>query len=768
MDFQYSLLIFLFLALDAAAFLPSPSQPFLVSSHHQNHHQNHHHHHQEGRYWRRQSPLSAAAENDEDENENDETANVNPGREKSRMEDFIAEYLEKDGGDVVGKDGPPKVETSESSSSSSTSTLTSANIHESTHLVAIPMEFCHELLIELESVQRAILYHCPILVDACILPAMTRMPLLYVQAKDRNSARVTSILADTVKELVQKHLFQTPEQQQQQQQYEEEGDAEDILYYTADDLNDEGIKPVTVTFKTLEIDGANNNVLNTVGIARDRGTKQLGAFIQDLQSSLQAKGYQTVVPPDPNEDATTAGFRPRIPFMQLPKEFDDNLSKFKSGEKEISDEDFEFLSSENGGNGISPIFWCQWWDDVFGTNVRLREVGIYPRTPPELSHDLFCLPHETIPLPDGSAVMHSAEETFQKYQDERMEEERERQYQERAGKKASVDPNERPDMLMTKTRDRLEKLYVNSAGSQSVDEFVEAELEKDADLAREQVVLEETKVEEKVLQDEVIDEEAILENAANQAKQSTEASPDDFIDDWMKDRMRKVVDSRESAKAKIQQKKDMPPIEENPVFHKYKDGTLVPKNQRPKKKVERKMDPYPSRDHFTGIWRVVTSPTGFPAEESGDDKSENLVLRVDGTTAGGPILDMESRQKAAGGTWKMLVDEDGNVRLRIRLVLPPKKERILVMDGEVNRMNVGTDIPMASKSFGVPDLEAKLKKADEDMQDLMHCGGEVFLEDATTKTNREDIGTFSLMKLQSPKDPSEYSITTPRPTRIQD
>ena len=728
MRFHYSLLVSLLLGLDAAAFLPSPSQPFLVSSHH------------DDRYCR-QSPLSAAAENDEDEN--DETTNVNSGVEKSRMEDFIAQYLEKDGG---VKDGPPKVET--------TSTFTSADIDESTHLVAIPMEFCHGLLIELESVQRALLYHCPILVDACIVPAMTRMPLLYVQAKDRNSARVTSILADTVTELVQKHLFQTPEQ-----------DEEDEVLYSEDDLNADGIKPVTMTFKTLEIDGANNSVLNTVGLAEDGGTKQLVAFLQELQSILHAKGYQTALPPDPHGDAT-AGFRPRIPFMKLPKEFDDNLSKFKSEETEISDEDFEFLDSENGGNGISPIFWCQWWDDVFGTNVRLREVAIYPRTPPELSEDLFCLPHETIPLPDGSGFMHSAEEKSQKYQDERMEEERERQYQEKAGNKASlVDPNELPDSLMTKTRDRLERLYVNSAGSQSVDEFVEAELEKDDELAREQAISEETKVEKEV---EEIDEEVVLEDAAKQAKQSTEASPDDFIDDWMKDRMRKVVESRESAKAKIQQKKDMPPIEENPVFQKYKDGSLVRKDQRPKKVIERKMDPYPSRDHFTGIWRVVTSPTGFPAEESGDDKSENLVLRVDGRTAGGPILDMESRQKAAGGTWKMLVDEDGTVRLRIRLVLPPKKERIMVMEGEVNRMNVGTDLPMASKSFGVPELEAKLKNSNEEMQDLMHCGGEVFLEDATTKSNRERIGTFSLMKLQSLKDPSEYVITTPRPILNQD
>ena len=49
-----------------------------------------------------------------------------------------------------------------------------------THLVAIPLETNHDLLLELESIQRAVLYNCPLLINAVITPELTRMPMLYV------------------------------------------------------------------------------------------------------------------------------------------------------------------------------------------------------------------------------------------------------------------------------------------------------------------------------------------------------------------------------------------------------------------------------------------------------------------------------------------------------------------------------------------------------------------------------------------------------------
>ena len=110
------------------------------------------------------------------------------------------------------------------------------------------------------------------------------------------------------------------------------------------------------------------------------------------------------------------------------------------------------------------------------------------------------------------------------------------------------------------------------------------------------------------------------------------------------------------------------------------------------------------------------------------EKSENLILRIDGTTAGGPILDPETNQKAAGGTWKMIDDGNGNVNLRIRLVIPPKKERVIEMMGTVDRLGADLgSIPMASKAFGIPHLEALAAKStkSDGTDEVMHCSGEV-------------------------------------------
>jgi hypothetical protein len=118
---------------------------------------------------------------------------------------------------------------------------------------------------------------------------------------------------------------------------------------------------------------------------------------------------------------------------------------------------------------------------------------------------------------------------------------------------------------------------------------------------------------------------------------------------------------------------------------------------------------------------------GNTSTESG---SENLLLRVDGTTAAGPILNPETNQKAAGGTWKMLPQENGEVLLRIRLVIPPEKKRILVMEGRVDR---GSELGMklASRTFGIPKVEEKAKEASEGQGDKMVCTGEVsFLSNA--------------------------------------
>ena len=672
-----------------------------------------------------------ATESD-DEVSNDDNLAVGP--EKSRMKDYIAQYL-----------GKTKNQENDETTTMEEQEFNSLNLDTSTHLVAIPMDACHELLIELESVQRAILYHCPILLDACIPGSMTKLPLLYVRADNQNSARVTSFLADAVTSLAKKHLFSS------------ETDEEESI--SPEEFNEDGFRPFTITFQSLEIDGDNNNVLNTVGLPTHEGTKKLQAFVTELETVIHAMGWKTAYPLDPlSKDGI---FRPRIPFMELPKAFDDNLNRFKAKETIISEEDSKFLTSEQGGNGISPIFFCQWWDDTFARNCRLREVGIYPKTPQQsddLTLSMFYLPYETIPLPDGTLKMQKSEQKFEKYQDERILEEQKELERQRSGNDDSnlepeVNQNVDPDILMTKTRERLENLYMSSV---EVGESTDVERDLDFNTFADQVENEPNEESNEMKEDNL-----------NVDWETPTASPDDYMDDWMESRIRKVIESRESIQSRKPEKKDKPPIEDNPVFKAYKEGTLVPK-QEVKESKGKRLGPYPGRDHFVGIWKFGTTPTGFSIEEGNDESCENIILRVDGTTAGGPILDTETKQKAAGGTWKYIEDEN-DIRLRIRLVIPPKKERILVMEGIVNRISMNLDIPMTSKAFGIPKLEAMAKEGNKSKEkDTMHCAGDVFIEDAVTKQNRENIGTFSLMKLQGPLDTGKYTITIPKPIRNQD
>ena len=51
---------------------------------------------------------------------------------------------------------------------------------DATHLIAIPLEDNKEFMLELESVQRAVLYNCPLLVRSVITPSSTKLPLLLV------------------------------------------------------------------------------------------------------------------------------------------------------------------------------------------------------------------------------------------------------------------------------------------------------------------------------------------------------------------------------------------------------------------------------------------------------------------------------------------------------------------------------------------------------------------------------------------------------------
>ena len=98
------------------------------------------------------------------------------------------------------------------------------------------------------------------------------------------------------------------------------------------------------------------------------------------------------------------------------------------------------------------------------------------------------------------------------------------------------------------------------------------------------------------------------------------------------------------------------------------------------------LPPYPSNQHFVGLWQFYSktypsSPVETTLVPSAED---NIILRVDGSVAGGPSLDSQYNQKAAGGEWKMfrarwIGDDDRGpkeqTRLRIAMLIPPSKKK---------------------------------------------------------------------------------------------
>lgn len=131
-----------------------------------------------------------------------------------------------------------------------------------THLIAIPMEECRDICVALESVQRAITHFCPSLLDACISPTMTRLPLLYVDASSSQKQYPNETLYNIVQDAV---------------------------------ANTKGNSvPFMMKFKGLEIDGRKNEILYCVGKSDDEGatTKRLQSIVSTLRTKIEVSTFR--------------------------------------------------------------------------------------------------------------------------------------------------------------------------------------------------------------------------------------------------------------------------------------------------------------------------------------------------------------------------------------------------------------------------------------------------------------------------------------------
>lgn len=110
-------------------------------------------------------------------------------------------------------------------------------------------------------------------------------------------------------------------------------------------------------------------------------------------------------------------------------------------------------------------------------------------------------------------------------------------------------------------------------------------------------------------------------------------------------------------------------------------------------------------------------------------------------------------------------------RLRIKLLIPPEKTQMLVMEGEVTRIGFGGRAPTSSSAFsgtgGMLDgmSTAKLLKDGETNnsvsgEEVLYCGGEAWIANIDGSGRRRKLGPFSLTK-QRVVDRSKLIYTVP-------
>ena len=254
--------------------------------------------------------------------------------------------------------------------------------------------------------------------------------------------------------------------------------------------------------------------------------------------------------------------------------------------------------------------------------------------------------------------------------------------------------------------------------------------------------------------------------------------------------------------SKLPVKKNKLKPEDNPILKNWKERVTMAADAK-ESSPGKTLPPYPSDEHFAGIWHLSQSPGGSFMDEQqmiealkGDKNSvENLILRIDGRTAGGPILDVENQHRASGGTWKFFqaewcglsdddVEDDSaeasvQTRLRIRLVIPPSKNKVLVMEGEVKRGGVSSLEAISkanakelfsSSSFGLNKVGETSNFDSTPKEEDMHLyvSGEAWVEEINGRDRqRKKLGRFSLIKRKD-RNPDQYQYNIPAPMRYQD
>ena len=703
-----------------------------------------------------------------------------------------------------------------------------------THQIAIPLGDAAELHSVLHAIQTSLVRDCPRLIRACVMPALLRLPLLYVDGNSlgmnlgRSDQNVETILESVVHRSIMEVV------------YGQEAEIKDAFSSSTTPSSDVSlVEPILLPFSGLELQGDDNSVLYAVGRnINDKNSKKkrsrndgededdgvmivddwsddssskicgwetLEALVNRIQSILESEyDCKTQWPNDEAQgeeldydDPLVAAikrkqkkWRPRVPFVRLPTDFYQELEKSLAEKvnRGLSDEEEELSPIDMGLDGISPLFWYDAWgeDDILPEpGVRMRSVAIYRRMVPgggEAESSFYVAASDALQswkrglvdapssnsdeksmdLPSGDTKLMARERRERAIAMERMGEDERRAERDWEEGKAQWINNLDDD------ESDSEDFTEMDIGMEMGDVTVEGEAAYASPWAERGV----TNDDIDSLGDDSIEATAPSVDPVSETNAQTNKSP-----------------------------KELPSIEDNPIFKRLREGRsqITAQGQASVQPLdsssteEESLPPYPSDPHFTGIWSIVSSPFGTGSLEGNglSSASDNFIFRVDGVVAGGPILNAEYQQKAAGGSWmffeaqlrrsssaEISVSPITQTRLRVRLLVPPEKSQTLVIEGEMNRI-VGPDVMSSSSSSdawrmasgGMLDGMSSKLIQDEDNTDvrpprgqsqdaMIFCRGEAWLEDTEDGLNRKKLGPIALMKLKTP-DRNKLIYTVP-------
>ena len=707
-----------------------------------------------------------------------------------------------------------------------------------THQIAIPLGDASELHSALHPIQTSLVRDCPRLIRACIMPALLRLPLLYVDGSSLGMNNVGSGNGPDVETILESVVHRSIMEVVYGQETDNNNESSSSTSSSSNGPLVEMTQPILLSFRGLELQGDDNSVLYAVGHNindKNKGSKKsrydeededdgviivddwsnassttrsgwetLEALVNRIQNILESEyDCKTEWPNDEAQgeeldydDPLVAAikqkkkkWRPRVPFVRLPTDFYQELEKSveEKVSRRLSDDEEELSPIDMGLDGISPMFWYDAWgeDEVIlpEPGVRMRSVAIYRRMVPGggEAESSFYVPASdalqnwkrslgddassnsddiSMDLPSGDQKLMARERRERAKAMERMgDEERRAEREWEEGKAQWINDL---DNVERDTEDFTEI----DIGMETGEITVEGEAAYSSPWAERGVIDDNTV--------KSVDDEATPPLSDPATETSTQTT---------------------------QLRNKLPSIEDNPIFKRLREGKpqVTAQGQTSvqpldSSSTEQQLPPYPSDPHFTGIWRIVSSPFGQSSAE-GDglsSASDNFIFRVDGGVAGGPILNAQYQQKAAGGSWKFFQaqlrksnpDEIPVIqsRLRVRLLVPPEKSQTLVIEGEINRLvspNTGETSSsnssdawkmasggmldgMSSKLKSVnDDTDAVMTPSQEQSQDAMiFCRGEAWLEDTEDGSNRKKLGPIALMKLKTP-DRNKLIYTVP-------